>query len=180
MQETTMKPVPRLFHISDQAGIEIFEPRTPSRADIPQNPIVWAVDEAHVQNYLLPRDCPRVTFFAGEQTTEADAATFFGPSGAVHVIAVEAAWISRIKSCHLTRYEFAPGPFTLQDATAGYWISEKAVPPIAEILIDDLLSELLSYDIELRIMPSLWPLCETVGHSTLEYSAIRMRNAGSP
>jgi len=26
----------RLFHVSEQAGIEVFEPRLPARADVPQ------------------------------------------------------------------------------------------------------------------------------------------------
>jgi hypothetical protein len=43
--------------------------------------------------------------------------------------------------------------------------------------IEDLLGELLACDIELRVMPSLWPLCDAVVASSLRFSCIRMRNA---
>jgi hypothetical protein len=43
--------------------------------------------------------------------------------------------------------------------------------------IDDLLGELLAYDVELRVMPSLWRLRDAVVASTLQFSIIRMRNA---
>jgi len=62
-----------LFHISNEPGIRVFEPR------LCKNPLtgkeedfVWAIDRAHVQNYLLPRDCPRVTFRAKSDTTARD------------------------------------------------------------------------------------------------------------
>ena len=53
----------RLYHVSDQPGIPLFEPR-PVRAGHPRGdlpPVVWAVGERLLHNYLLPRDCPRVT-----------------------------------------------------------------------------------------------------------------------
>jgi len=27
--------------------------------------LVWAIDGDHLRNYLVPRDCPRVTYYAG-------------------------------------------------------------------------------------------------------------------
>ena len=111
--------------------------------------MVWAVDEGHVQNYLLPRDCPRVTFFAGPDSSADDIAKLIGPGGAGHVIAVEACWLGRIQSQRLVRYEFEPDPFELHDETAGYWISRAAVAPIAETAIEDILAELLKHDVEL-------------------------------
>lgn len=171
----------RLYHISDKGGIEVFEPRpSPHSSSNADDLMVWAIDGEHVQNYLLQRDCPRVTFFAGRNTTAEDVATFLGPSGAVHVIAVEASWLLRIQSQHLVRYEFDPSVFKLQDATAGYWISRQPVSPIGEIQIEDVLAELLKHEIELRVMPSLWTLREAVIKSSLEFSIIRMRNAKIP
>ncbi len=171
----------RLFHISDKPGIRVFEPHPSSHcSDNADDVMVWAIDGDHIQNYLLPRDCPRVTFFAGQNTTADDVATFLGPSGATHVIAVEACWLSNIQSQRLIRYEFDPSVFELQDAIAGYWISREPVSPIAEVRIDNVLGELLKHEIELRVMPSLWILRETVIKSSLEFSIIRMRNATIP
>ena len=42
---------------------------------------------------------------------------------------------------------------------------------------DDLILELLNRGVELRIVPSLWPLRDEVVKSTLQFSLIRMRNA---
>lgn len=171
----------QLFHISEQSGICLFEPRpSPHPSARASGLMVWAVDQNHIQNYLLPRDCPRVTFFAGKASSPADVATLIGPGGARHVIAVEACWLGRIQSQRLVRYEFDPGPFEPHDATAGYWISRAPVVPIDETPIDDILSELFKPDIELRVMHSLWKLREAVIHSSLEFSIIRMRNAQLP
>jgi hypothetical protein len=171
----------KLFHISDQPGISLFEPRpSPHLSANVQGSMVWAVDQDHIQNYLLPRDCPRVTFFAGQASSPADVASLIGPSGARWVIAVEACWLARIQSQRLVRYEFEANSFEMHDETAGYWISRASVAPIAETRIDDILSDLLKQDVELRIMHSLWRLREAVIHSSLEFSIIRMRNAQQP
>lgn len=53
----------RLFHVSEDSGIEVFEPR-PAALFPNLGPVVWAVAESHLVNYLLPRECPRVTFCA--------------------------------------------------------------------------------------------------------------------
>jgi hypothetical protein len=60
---------------------------------------------------------------------------------------------------------------------AGYYISRSPVIPRSVSPIDDLLGELLAYDVELRVMPSLWRLRDAVVASTLQFSIIRMRNA---
>ena len=67
--------------------------------------------------------------------------------------------------------------FELNDAGAGYYISREPVAPSRVTPIDDLLAALLAHDVELRVMPSLWRLCDTVVASSLQFSIIRMRNA---
>jgi hypothetical protein len=57
-----------LFHVSEQADIDVFERRWSESAG---QRLVWAIDEDHLRNYLLPRECPRVTFYAGAQTASA-------------------------------------------------------------------------------------------------------------
>ena len=70
-----------LFHVSEESGIERFEPR-PSQ--YPDEPVVWAIDADRLRNYLLPRECPRVTYYAGRETTAADVERFLGPSAALY------------------------------------------------------------------------------------------------
>jgi len=64
-----------LFHVSEQQGIELFEPRWSESA---AKEVVWAIDADHLRNYLVPRECPRVTYYAGPQTAKADVEQFLG------------------------------------------------------------------------------------------------------
>jgi hypothetical protein len=161
-----------LFHVSEESGIERFEPRASQSAD---GPVVWAVDADHLRNYLLPRECPRVTYFSGTETTAADVERLLGSSPAV--IAVESAWLERLRLCHLYCYHLPPETFECTDECAGYFISRQPVVPTHVRVIDDLLAELLGRGIELRFLPNLWSLRDAVVSSTLRFSMIRMRNA---
>ena len=83
----------RLFHVSEESDIKVFEPRLPTRKDLDQKVgLVWAIDEARLPNYLTPRDCPRVTYHAGRQTTDADRKRFFSSSGISHAVVLESKW----------------------------------------------------------------------------------------
>ena len=139
--------------------------------------MVWAIDEAHLQNYLLPRDCPRVTFYALPDSTPADIERLLDHSAAKHVVAIESLWFQAVASQRLYQYELSGQTFTVIDAGAGYYVSREPVTPRTVRPIDDLLEELLTRDVELRVMPSLWRLRDAVVGSTLQFSIIRMRNA---
>jgi len=169
----------RLFHISDRAGIKRFDPLPAPRAGV-DGEMVWAVDAEHLVNYLLPRECPRVTFATGPDSDPADATRLIGPGGVRRVVVVESGWLDEIRRHRLVRYEFDPAGFELQDGCAGYYITRHAVEPIGETPIDDILAALLAEDVELRFAATLWPLRETVITSTLEFSIIRFRNAAAP
>jgi len=161
-----------LFHVSEESGIERFEPRPSPYAD---EPIVWAVDWEHLRNYLLPRDCPRVTYYAGRETTAADVERLLGSSPAV--IAIESVWFERLRSCRLFCYHLPPETFSCHDECAGYFTSRCPVVPSQVQVVDDLLVALLGRGVELRFVPNLWSLRDAVVSSTLRYSLIRMRNA---
>ena len=80
----------RIFHVSEEADIAVFEPRRPTRTDLDQNVgLVWAIDEARLPNYLTPRDCPRVTYHVGSGTTMADRRRFFSCSTVQHALVIE-------------------------------------------------------------------------------------------
>jgi hypothetical protein len=171
----------KLYHISDKPGIKRFDPRpAPHKSAKQKGLMVWAVDYEHLHNYLLPRDCPRVTFFASPSSDPKDVDKLMAGSSAKHVVAIETRWLPEIQKQSLYQYEFNSEGFTLVDEVAGYWISRKPVIPIAETKIDNILAALLKHDVELRIMPSLWKLREAVINSTLGYSIIRMHKAQPP
>jgi len=87
-----------LFHVSEDPNITRFDPREPTNFDAGvTGPAVWAVDEDRLRNYLLPRDCPRVTFFAGANSDASDARILIGPSACEAVVAIEAAWLERAR-----------------------------------------------------------------------------------
>ena len=161
-----------LFHLSEEKGIERFDPRP---SDYTPEPVVWAISEERLCNYLLPRDCPRVTFYAGLSTSKADIQQFLGESRAV--IAVESSWLERIRSSRLYGYHLPGENFECLDQCAGYFISRVSVVPDGVEVFDDLVGDIVKRDVELRFMPSLRTLRDAVVASTLEFSLIRMRNA---
>jgi hypothetical protein len=176
--QDSLKSFERLFHISEEAGITIFKPRpSPSFFVEINGNVVFAISELLLHNYLLPRDCPRVTYYAAEKTSEADRQRFFGESKAAFVVIVESGWYRRIKDAVLYCYEFAPGGFSMLDECAGYCISYEPVKPVAVTVITDIVAELLKRKVELRFTPSLIEIAGAVGKSSLNYSMIRMRNA---
>jgi len=161
-----------LFHISEESGIERFEPRASKYAS---GLVVWGIDAGHLRNYLVPRECPRVTYYAGRETTSADIERFLGSSPAV--VAVEGGWLESLRSCRLYCYHLPPKTFECIDECAGYFVSRVAVVPVRVEVFDDPIGELLKRGVELRIVPSLWPLRDAVVASSLQFSLIRMHNA---
>ena len=141
-------------------------------------PVVWAIDADRLRNYLLPRECPRVTFYAGRETTNADVQRFLGSSTAV--VAIEPAWFERLRSCRLYCYHMPPETFECLDECAGYFVSRVAVVPAGVEVFDDLPAELQRRGVDLRSVPNLWPLRDAVVASSLQFSIIRMRNATEP
>ncbi|HLX67541.1 MAG TPA: hypothetical protein VKR41_11110 [Puia sp.] len=165
--------------MSEAGDIERFEPRpSPSHFDAITGDVVFAIAGHLLHNYLLPRDCPRVTYYANSATTLQDLDRFLSGSDATHVVAIETEWFHRVNTTVLYAYEFPAANFTLLDETAGYYISYEPVIPAGVRRIDNIFVELLSRaHLELRILPELWSLGNAVIASTLSFSLIRMRNA---
>ena len=161
-----------LFHVSEEPGIDEFRPR-PSKYT--QDPVVWAVHDEKIRNYLVPRDCPRVTYFADAHTATADSERFLGASTAV--VAIEASWWNRIRSFTLYCYHLPSDTFECIDECAGYFVSREPVRPMQVEVIEDPIAALLQRGVEFRILPTLGPLRDAVVASTLQFSIIRMQNA---
>lgn len=138
---------------------------------------VWAIDEERAPIYYLPRDCPRVTYWALPDSSPADLDRFLGCTTARMVIAIESGWLERVRATSLYVYHLPGDTFTLVDKGAGFYTSTRTVTPLKVRPVGDLLRRLIEAGVELRVTPSLWPLNRVVVASTLHYSAIRMRNA---
>ena len=165
-----------LFHFSEDPAIARFEPLPPPAGqDMP--PVVWAIDAWHTPMYYFPRDCPRACFWPGERTIADDRERWFGGVDAKMVIAVEAAWLERIRTTALYRYAMPDATFVLNDATAGHYVSHDPVVPLSVEPVGDLLTALADASVELRITPTLVALWQRVITSTLEFSGTRLRNA---
>ena len=167
----------RLFHVSEEPNISVFEPCVPSREDLDKaKKYVWAITEKCLPNFLTPRDCPRIAYHIGEKTTKEDVENFLSP-GLNHCLIVESAWFHQILNTTLYIYEFDTTNFYLQDEIAGYYVSEQTEKPINITRIDDIFYELFKRNIEVRILPNLWSMADQVVPSSLNFSLCRMRNA---
>lgn len=172
----------RLFHFSEQAGIELFEP-LPLRVPSPRSggrewlngPLVWAIEENLQAMYLFPRDCPRILLWPTPQTTPEDLALWWGGRDCKIIAHIEWAWLDRLMAGALWRYEFdADGFQPLHDA--GMWVSRDAQRPVHVDRIGDLPAALREAGVELRVMPSLTP-ARGVWATSLHASGVRLRNA---
>ena len=167
----------RLFHVSHEMNIDQFIPRFPTREDVDKSEgLVWALNEFCLPNFLTPRDCPRVAYYANEKTTEEDILKFFSSSSR-YCVAIENDWYERMVESVLYLYEFDISNFELQDEVAGYYVSRKTEIPISVTRLDNLFGELFKRDVEVRILDNLWTIGNAVQKSTLNWSLCRMKNA---
>ena len=168
----------RLFHVSEEADIDVFKPRNPVRDDLDKSVgLVWAIDEDRLPNFLTPRNCPRVTYHIGPKTTEKDINTYFTSKGVKHCVIIEQRWFEIMKNTTLYLYEFDIKDFALQDDIAGYYISKVEQTPINIFVVSDLFQALFERNVELRIVDNLWSIFDEMQKTTLNWSMCRMGNA---
>jgi hypothetical protein len=163
-----------LWHVSEDPSIDRFRPHVSATAEI-REPLVWAVDTRHLPLYWFPRECPRGTFWADESTSPADAERLLCGSSRVH--AIEEAWLEPMRTTQVFAYRFPEQSFEPHGEVGGYWVSRETVEPVDVAPLGDLVALHEAAEIELRILPSLWPLWNEVVASTLEFSGVRLRNA---
>lgn len=165
----------RLFHISEEADIYKFEPRIPDRNDLDKTVgLVWAIDERRLANFLTPRNCPRVTYHIGKDTSKSDIQKFFSSPTITHAVVIESKWFEIMKTTTLYLYEFNIEDFVLQDDVAGYYVAKSMQIPKVKYEINDLFAELIKRNVEIRIVDNLWKIADDVTGSTLNWSLCRM------
>ncbi len=167
---------PRIFHVSEEPGIEWFEPRL-GQAFPEEGPLVFAIAETHLRNYLVPRNCPRVTYGATKTCKKADVDRYLEGDWARKVLAIEKDWLERAKVVSLFQYEFDSDLFLCLDAGAGTYVARETVAPKRVACIERPLEVLKGQGVKVRTLESLWPLHDEITQSSSQFSMIRMRNA---
>ena len=127
----------RLFHISEDGYIEKFIPRRSKEIWEYKN-YVWAIEEEKIQNYLLPRDCPRICLMSKDDFVLEN----YLVSDKKSYIIIPFYWKERLENSVLFRYEFDPINFKLIDSIAGYYVSEHVEVPINKKRLENCLEEL--------------------------------------
>ncbi len=139
--------------------------------------MVWAVDEEHAPGFWFPRQAPRACCWsAGKPLTEIGR-TLLGQGAATRMHAIENVWLERMRACRMYVYRFDAAPFRLHDNAAGYYAAKESIRPLSVDPIGDLLALHAAANIELRIVPNLWPVIDVIVASGLEFSIIRKMNA---
>lgn len=164
-----------LWHVSEDPAIALFRPHRAATA-LEDEPLVWAIDTRHLPLYWFPRECPRGTFWAGPETTDADVERFLGDRLA-RVHAVEPPWDERLRTTQLYAYRLPEEGFEPYEPAGGYWISRETVKPLELRRLGDLVEVHGAAGIELRVVPKLLELWDDVIATTLEFSGMRLRNA---
>lgn len=165
-----------LYHFSEDPEIKMFHPRIR-----PANPygtkVVWAIDAWHMPLYWFPRDCPRIAFWQGPETSEGDAEQWLHGSRAKMVVATESCWFERIQETKLYMYHFWDKGFEIEDVNAGYYVSQEIVEPVKVEAVGNLIWRHRQVGNEVRFVPSLHPLADRLPQTSVQFSMIRMRYA---
>ena len=164
-----------LYHFSEDSNIERFVPHVP-RTNPSHAPAVWAIDGEHAPLYWFPRECPRVAIWPRR---DADYPMFRErlATSARRLHAIESGWLDRMRTSRIYRYEFDPEGFVPWTQADGQWISYREVAPMGVGEVGDLLAAHANAAIELRRVPTLWPLADIALAGEFDFSLVRMHNA---
>jgi hypothetical protein len=167
--------VAEVYHFSEDGSIRRFVPHVP-----PTNPshpaAVWAIDAGHAPLYWFPRDCPRISVWARDESQRAVLAERFGTE-ATRICAFESGWFDRVRATRLFRYTFDAGAFLPWDQADGQYVAAEALHPVRVDGMDDLLALHAAVNVELRMTPLLGALLDQVLEAGLPFSCVRLRNA---
>lgn len=155
-----------LLHFSEDPSIRRFVPHVAATARQPEA-YVWAVDALNAPCYWFPRQCPRVCSWEARS------------AGVARVHAVEESWLSTIRVTTLFAYRFAAGDFEPFGERPHAHVATRAVTPLGPpVRVRDLIGRHDQHGVELAVVPDLEHHFAGVREQGLEFSAIRMGNAG--
>ena len=168
----------KLFHISEQAGIPCFPPRPADKQTAWPNldkEYVWAISDEMIHNYFFPRNCPRVCWMIGPETTEEEKDRFRAHGAYRAIICVESHWQDPIAACVLYQYEFDPLHFCPVDYCAGYYVSEYPETPVRVTKLSAIFNLLEERHVLLEFVENLEPYRKRIAGSNYRFSNIRMK-----
>lgn len=167
-----------LYHFSEDPSIELFRPHVAKTSAIQDEALVWAIDDWHAPMYFVPRDCPRVCFWAGPNTTPEDRNRWLQLPEPRFMMVVETNWIERIRSARVYRYTMPEVSFAPVGNARGTYISRETMAPLRVDPVGDLLAAIAGADVQLRDLARIGLLWKQVHlDSTLAHSGIRLLNA---
>ena len=164
-----------LHHFSEDPSIERFVPHVPP-TNPNHEPAVWAIDSEHAAAVLVPAGVPAGDGVAPRRRRAPSFEERFATTRRAFTRS-SAAGSSSMRSTRLHRYDFADDLFAPWPEATGQWIAWETVIPIAVEPLGDLLDLHAAAGIELRVVPSLWPLRDVVVAGPWEFSIVRMHNA---
>jgi hypothetical protein len=165
-----------VLHFSEDSNITSFVPHVAATARHTQA-YVWAVDGERAPDYWFPRACPRVLTWPTPRTTRSDRDQFLGKAVRVH--AIEYRWLPNLQSTVLHAYRLAASDFRpFGEPEPHAQVATVTVHPLGPPEpVGSLLDAHQAAEIELRILPNLWPYWKRVISSTVGFSGIRIRDA---
>ena len=167
-----------LYHFSEDPTIALFRPHVARTSAIRDEALVWAIDDWHAPMYCVPRDCPRVCFWAGRNTTLEDRELWLPDPAPRFVMVVETSWLERMRATRVYRYTMPEASFAPLDTSHGTYISRETVTPVGVEPVGDLFAAIASANVQLRDSSRMGPLWKRLhSGSTLARSGIRLLNA---
>jgi hypothetical protein len=152
-----------VLHFSEDPAIERFVPHVAATAQQPEA-YVWTVDALNAPCYWFPRQCPRVCSWG---------------DGAERVHAIEDAWLDAMRTTRLYAYRFAAADFEAFGERPHAHVATRPVSPLGPpVELGDLVRLHEEHDVELLVLPDLDDHFAGVRAQGLEFSGIRMGNAG--
>lgn len=118
----------RVYHFSDEGGIEVFVPRAPL-AHPDAGAFVYAIDEWHSPFYFFPRECPRIGIWPVEGTLATDLRWFEAETDKRLLLMIDRGWEELWRGCRLFRYSFDQKGF-LDTGDHGCWVSPETQVPL--------------------------------------------------
>ncbi|WP_213453355.1 DUF6886 family protein [Rhizomonospora bruguierae] len=174
-----MRPAPgQVLHFSEDPAITRFVPHVAATAR-QSEAYVWAVDHTRAPDYWFPRECPRAMAWATGTSSAADQARIIGPGGGTRVHAIEYKWLAAMRTVRLFAYRLPADRFTpIGSPVPHAVVATEPVEPLGPPeRVGDLFALHEQAGIQLRVLPTLWPLWDAVVRSTLGFSGIRLANA---
>lgn len=167
----------KLFHLSENGNINKFIPRE-SKSIWDYKKYVWSIGEDKIQNYLFPRECPRICV-SDKETIKLK--KWISDSKITHFkthVFVLSNWKERIENCKLYKYQFSNSNFTEIDKIAAYYVSQEIEIPISKEHIIDCIKALKASNTNLKFISKkqMIALKEDVIQNTKEFSIIKWDN----